>query len=98
MHYKNAMLTLKGVQHWINIPFNKKSLETEPGDSDEADSDYYEDDLIVVWESGVQPLSDVQRLTFLTLTIIIVVIAVVGNLLVLYVNLSRLVLVCKRRI
>lgn len=92
MHYKNAMLTLKGVQHWINIPFNKKSLETEHGDSDEAESDYYEDDdLIVVWESAVQPMSDMQRLIFLTLTVIIVVIAIVGNLLVLYVNLSRFV-------
>lgn len=48
-----------------------------------------ESDFIVVWEAEVQPLTDVQRLIFLSLTIVIGLVAVVGNILVIYVNFSR---------
>lgn len=45
----------------------------------------------VVLETTIQPLSDFQRLIFLIITIVVVTLAVVGNVLVLYVNLSRFV-------
>lgn len=56
--------------------------------------EYYEendtdDGLIVVWETAVQPLTDVQRLTFAVLTVLVSFVAIVGNVLVLYVNFSR---------
>ncbi|CAO1413819.1 unnamed protein product [Diamesa tonsa] len=45
--------------------------------------------IVVVWESAVQPMTDIQRLTFEVLTILISFVAIVGNILVLYVNFLR---------
>lgn len=83
------MMPLNGFQHWINI--NYGSNATEKHEDYEEDYDEVESDLIVVWESGVQPLTDVQRLIFLALTIIVTFVAICGNILVLYVNISRFV-------
>lgn len=48
-----------------------------------------DDGLIVVWETAVQPLTDIQRLIFAVFTILVSFVAIVGNILVLYVNFSR---------
>jgi hypothetical protein len=48
-----------------------------------------ERNLILVWDQTLQNLTDTQRLVFLVLTIFILIVAVIGNLLVLYVNISR---------
>jgi hypothetical protein len=45
--------------------------------------------LIIVWETAVIPLTEVQRITFLVITSIIVFVAYIGNGLVLYVNFCR---------
>lgn len=79
---------LKGVQHWINIPSGKHSLQKT---SDGSDDDEEDSDLIVVWETAVEPLTDLQRLIFLTFTIVVAIFAICGNILVLYVNFSRFV-------
>lgn len=90
MPYKNVLLMLKNVEYWINIPLGEtenaisKASDEEYEDYDESDSEFY-----VVWETGVQPLSDLQRLIFFTMTFIVLVVAVLGNILVLYVNCSR---------
>jgi hypothetical protein len=73
---------LKGVKYLINTSVKWISLK-KPGSKN--------DELIVVWEKTVQPLTEFQRLVLLSLTIIITTIAVVGNLLVLYVNFTRFV-------
>jgi hypothetical protein len=86
MQTKSLMLTLKGVQHWINIDY--ESNRTSKADDYEYDDDE-DSNLIVVWESVVQPLTDVQRLIFLAMTIIVTIVAICGNILVLYVNISR---------
>lgn len=52
-------------------------------------SDGFEDKLSIVIETEIQPLTDVQRKIFLTLTIFIFTVAFIGNVLVLYVNFSR---------
>lgn len=80
------MLIRNSIEYWINV-----ELSDSAGKSHEYDDygDYEDSDLIVVWESGVQPLTSVQRLTFFIITIIIAVVAIVGNILVLYVNISR---------
>lgn len=82
------MLTLKGLQHWINIPLDENSTRKASNRNDEEE-DYEDDGVIVVWETAVQPLTDVQRLIFLSLTILVAIIAIHGNILVLYVNFSR---------
>lgn len=85
MSFQSVLLMHQGAEHWINIP-----LETIPTakvaatENQETDSE-----LLVVWETAVQPLTDVQRLIFFSLTIFVAVIAVLGNVLVLYVNISR---------
>lgn len=88
MSYKSVLLMLKNVEHWINIPLGentmKKASEDEYEDYYESDSEFY-----VVWETGVQPLSDLQRLIFFVITVAVIIVAVVGNALVLYVNFSR---------
>lgn len=85
MIFKNVMLTYKDVEHWINIP-----IEGSSGKSSSYEyEDYEESDSIVVWETAVQPLTDVQRLIFFSITILVASVAVVGNFLVLYVNFSR---------
>lgn len=88
MPYKSVLLMLKNVEYWINIPLGEnvvsKASDDEYGDYDESDNEFY-----VVWETGVQPLSDLQRLIFFTITVIVIIVAVVGNVLVLYVNFSR---------
>lgn len=48
-----------------------------------------EPDFIIVWETAVSPLTETQRITFFVLTIIVVIVALIGNALVLYVNFSR---------
>jgi hypothetical protein len=75
----------------INIKMDENSTSSPLRD----EFDYYESverierDLVLVWDIDLQTLTDVQRLIFLVLTILVVIVAVVGNLLVLYVNLSR---------
>lgn len=82
MQYKSAALKLNDVYHWVHVAQEDK-LVRKSEDYDE------ESDLVVVWETAVQPLTDVQRLTFLSLTIIVAIVAIHGNILVLYVNFSR---------
>ncbi|CAO1415848.1 unnamed protein product [Diamesa serratosioi] len=48
-----------------------------------------DDGKVVVWETAVQPLTDIQRITFAVLTVLVSIVAIIGNLLVLYVNFSR---------
>lgn len=48
-----------------------------------------EKNLILLKEFEVEPLTDVQRLIFFWVTICIAIIALLGNLLVIYVNISR---------
>lgn len=67
----------------IKFSFNKTSedyVNAEPGDPN----------FMIVWESAVIPLSDMQRITFFVLTVIVSIIAIIGNSLVLYVNFIRL--------
>lgn len=86
MSYKNVMMMLKNVEYWINIPLEETAMSKDTGDEY---SDYEESDLIVVWETAVQPLTDLQRIIFFTITVVIIVVAGMGNILVLYVNFSR---------
>lgn len=86
MSYKNVMMMLSNVAYWINIPLETTAISKTSYDEY---SDYEESDLIVVWETAVQPLTDLQRLIFLAITIVIIVVAGTGNILVLYVNFSR---------
>lgn len=92
------MLMLQNVAYWINIPLDESdtSIKTADGDSssEKYDGDDQENKIIAVWETAVQPLTDLQRLIFFSLTIPVVVIALVGNVLVLYVNVSRLIFTC----
>lgn len=88
MQTKSVMILLNDLQYWVNI---KQDLNSSQKGEDYSDEDYEESDIIVVWESGVQPLTDVQRLIFLALTIIVTIIAIVGNILVIYVNFTRFV-------
>ena len=78
---------LKNVEYWINIPLETSSISL--ASEVEYNSDYEESDLIVVWETAVQPLTDLQRAIFFAITIIVIVVAGIGNILVLYVNFSR---------
>lgn len=92
MSFKSIRLMLENVAYWIDIPLEESdtSFETMEGQSSENDADYQEDNIIVVWETAVQPLTDLQRLIFFSITIVVVIVALVGNVLVLYVNVSRL--------
>lgn len=87
MFYKSVLLMLNSVEYWINLPIEEHEVKGLEDDY----SDYEDSDIIVVWETSVQPLTVIQRLTFFALTILVVVVSVVGNLLVLYVNFSRFV-------
>lgn len=89
MSYKNILMMLGNMEYWINIPLEASASSKA---SDDEYSDYEESDLIVVWETAVQPLTDLQRAIFLAITIVVIVVAGTGNILVLYVNFSRLVL------
>jgi hypothetical protein len=53
------------------------------------DEEVLEADFMLVWESAVQPLTDVQRVAFFVVVTAVVIVAILGNLLVLYVNFSR---------
>ncbi|CAO1413827.1 unnamed protein product [Diamesa tonsa] len=62
--------------------------------SDSEYEEYFEnstedDGVIVVWETAVQPLTDIQRIIFAVFTVLVSFVAIVGNILVLYVNFSR---------
>lgn len=83
MNHKSGLLTSNGTRNRIESQVNESLLQ------DVSDDDDYLDDFRVVWETEVQPLTDVQRHIFLCLTIFILTVAVVGNMLVLYVNFSR---------
>lgn len=76
----NAVTTWNEV---FNLKSSTKSMKTQNAKEDSG--------FIVVWQALVQPLTDVQRLMFLSITIFVVVVAVVGNILVIYVNFSRFV-------
>lgn len=84
--YKQVLLMLNDVGFWINIQLEQNSSSKS---ADVEYEDYSESDLIVVWETVVQPLTDVQRIILFSFTIFVAVIAVLGNILVLYVNFSR---------
>jgi hypothetical protein len=88
MLYKSVLLMLNSVEHWINVPLEGSTIKKASSGDEYEDYDE-ESDIIVVWETAVQPLTDIQRLIFLTLTVIVVTVSVVGNILVLYVNFSR---------
>lgn len=45
--------------------------------------------LLVTWESTVQPLNFTERMVFLTITIIVCVLALMGNLMTIYVIFAR---------
>lgn len=92
MKTQSVMKMLNGVSHWIDIQYdNNKTTQKSEEFSDDYENYDEESDLIVVWETGVQPLTDVQRLIFLAMTIIVTIVAICGNILVLYVNFSRFV-------
>lgn len=75
--------------YWINIAMeNSTSKSSSRVDGFDYDGNIKRD-LILLWEQSVQPLTDFQRLIFLVATIFIVGLALVGNMLVLYVNFSR---------
>lgn len=75
---------------WITIPAGNNSTSTSAWNDDLKDGGAsVERNLILLWEFEVQPLTDVQRLIFLSLTICVAIIAVLGNILVIYVNHSR---------
>lgn len=57
-------------------------MEAETNHDDNVDNSEF----LIVWESAVRPLTDVQRIVFFTLITIIVFFAITGNILVLYVN------------
>lgn len=85
MSFESILLLHQGEEYWINIPHEASSTaKIAATENQETDSE-----LLVVWETAVQPLTDVQRLIFFSLTIVVAVIAVLGNVLVLYVNISR---------
>lgn len=86
MNYKSVLLILRGVEHWISIPIEGHSGGRATDDDYE---DYEDSEFMVVWETAVQPLTDVQRLIFFSITILVAFVAVLGNCLVLYVNFSR---------
>lgn len=72
--------------------FTQFSIKSEKFnyDTDEySENDTEDDGKVVVWESAVQPLTEIQRITFAVLTVLVAVVAIIGNLLVLYVNFSR---------
>lgn len=85
---------LENMSYWIEIKqttpkgsaINASAKTTK---DDEYYDDYEDSDLIVVWETAVQPLTSNQRLIFFILTCSIAIVAFLGNLLVLYVNFSR---------
>lgn len=70
---------------------SKINLNRTPSSSYEMNSidEYQEANFILVWESAVMPLTEIQRITFFVIITIVVVVAVFGNSLVLYVNFIR---------
>jgi hypothetical protein len=83
--HKSVLLTLNSRDYWLNV-----ELPATVARSHDYDYEDYEDtDIIVVWETAVQPLTDVQRLVFFVITVLIAFVAIAGNILVLYVNISR---------
>jgi hypothetical protein len=87
MMHKRVLLTLKDAKYWVDITLPES--EVKSSDDDYADYEDSEFQWHAVWETGVQPLTDTQRLIFSIVTILITAIAIVGNILVLYVNISR---------
>lgn len=85
MSFQRVLLLHKGADYWINIPLETNSTSKVAA----TENQETESEPVVIWETAVQPLTDVQRLIFFSLTIIVAVIAVLGNVLVLYVNISR---------
>jgi hypothetical protein len=86
MQLKNVSLKLNDLEYFVNIslPAVKKERWYDEGFEDVEDIN-----MIVVWETAIQPLTDVPRLIFLAITIFVVVLAILGNILVLYVNYWR---------
>ena len=78
---------LKDSKYRINFTIEVNSIKKASDNSDEDDQG---SNLVVVWETAVQPLTDVQRTIFFALTIFMAMIAIPGNFSVLYVNFSRL--------
>lgn len=83
MLHNKVLAMFQGLKQWIEEQLDKYSFQKANGD--EKDSD----DVLVISETEIQPLTDFQRFLFMSLTIFIFVIAFFGNILVLYVNFSR---------
>lgn len=86
MNLQKISLKLNELEYSLNISQSegKKGKWYNEGFEEVEDSD-----LIVVWETKVKPLNDVQRQIFLMLTLTVVTFAVIGNIVVLYVNYWR---------
>lgn len=90
MFYTDVRLLLNDAEYWLSIP-SEDNVTSKTIEEEEDYDDQQSNDITVVWETAVRPLTDVQRLIFLVFTLLVVVFAVVGNILVLYVNISRFV-------
>jgi hypothetical protein len=83
--HKSVLLILNNHEYWLNVELPESVAKSHDYDY----GDYEDSDIIAVWETGIQPLTDVQRMVFLVITVLIAIVAVFGNILVLYVNMSR---------
>lgn len=70
---------------WIDSRQNVHFIMLE--DDDDLHINHHQ--MKTVWDSEIQPLTDFQRLVFLIATITLVSLAVFGNMLVLFVIISR---------
>lgn len=91
MFYTDVRLLLNDAEYWLRIPSEDDNVTSRTAEEEEDYDDQQSNDLTVVWETAVRPLTDAQRIIFLVFTLLVVVFAVVGNILVLYVNISRFV-------
>lgn len=90
MFYTDVRLLLNDAEFWISIP-SEDNVTSKTTEEEEEYDEQQSNDLTVVWETSVRPLTDAQRMIFLVFTLLVAVFAVVGNFLVLYVNISRFV-------
>lgn len=89
MNHKSIISMLNGVLNWINVLINESPLNKLPDENLKSHNGLRNNSLVVIRETAVQPLTDAQRLTLLSLTIIMASISLCGNVLVLYVNFTR---------
>jgi len=96
MIHKSVLMFNGNVSYWLKIQSRKLNITSTTTATYDDDYDYeYDGDeegrsgLHVVWETEVQPFTDLQRWILSVVVIIVAFIAILGNLLVLYVNFSR---------